>query len=332
MRKALPLLLFVVFKISFVVSQVDLEKDLIVYYPFDGNTIDYSGNGYHTISFATLAEDRFGKENSSYHFNGIDEYIDLPNIVALKPQLPITISFWVYFDDLEVTKTFMFTTDFEQDINSGVNMSLTSPKSSFAVAFGDGRAPSLESRRTKVANSVVKVNTWYFVVVTVVGALDMDIYLSEFESGLVCVNDGGEYSGNGLDMAYTDKPGSIGRKDAHSSKDPYYFKGKMDEFKMWSRKLSDDEIENLCSSNLSLANNVPIENKKNIYYRNSSQEIILSNLTGKLEIYNSIGIKVRSMNNVEDKLNISGLKNGIYILNFFSQEGESKTLKFIKYE
>jgi len=332
MRKILLLLLFVIFKITFVFSQVDLEKDLIVYYPFDGSTIDHSGNGYHTISFATLTEDRLGNEDSAYHFNGIDEYIDLPNIAELKPQLPITVSFWVYFDDLEVTKTFMFTTDFEQNINSGVNMSLTSPRSSFAVAFGNGEAPSINSRRTKVADSVIKVNTWYFVVVTVVGAYDMDIYLSEFESGLICVNDGGDYSGNGSDMAYTDKPGSIGRKDAHSSKDPYYFKGKMDEFKMWSRKLSGDEIEELCSSNLSLASSVYTENVKKIFYRKSSQEIILSNLKGKLEIYNSIGIKVLSMNNVEDELNISSLKNGIYILNFFSREGESKTLKFIKYE
>ncbi len=330
MQKTLLLLLFVIFNTTIVASQTDLEKDLIIYYPFNGSTVDYSGNGYHTISFATLTEDRYGNEESAYHFNGIDEYIDLPNIAELKPQLPITISFWVYFDDLEVTKTFMFTTDYEQNINSGVNMSLTSPKSSFAVAFGDGGPPSLNSRRTKVADTVVKVNTWYFIVVTVVDALDMDIYVTEFESGLTCVNDGGEYSGNGSDMAYTDKPGSLGRKDAHASNDPYYFMGKIDEFKMWSRSLTAEEISILCDSQSVLA--VSDKNRLNsrIFYQRTYEKIKLVNLNGNLEVYNIMGVKVKSENNVYDNIDVSDLNKGVYFVRYENDNGNIIHYKFIK--
>lgn len=220
----------------------DVTDGLTVYYKFDGDTKDVSGNNFHTTSNATLTNDRFGNVNSAFHFNGVDEYIDFPNVLELKPQLPVTISFWVYFDNLEVTKTFMFTTDFAQNLNTGINMSLTSDKSSFAVAIGDGGSPSINSRRTKVANSEVKVNTWYFVVVTIVGGMDMDIHIKEFATEGAIQNDGGEYSGNGGDIGYSEISGSIGRKDANSVKDPYYFKGRIDEFRIWNRKLTNEEI------------------------------------------------------------------------------------------
>ena len=328
--KRILLSLFVLLKITVVISQSNLEEGLIVYYPFDGNTIDNSGNGYHTISFATLTEDRFGNEDAAYHFNGIDEYIDLPNIDELKPELPVTISFWGYFDDLEVTKTFMFTTDFDQDINSGINMSLTSPKSSFAVAYGDGGSPSIDSRRTKVGNSDVKANTWYFIVARVVSALDMDIYVNELSSGAICINDGGDYSGNGSDMVYTDKPGSIGRKDAHTSRDAYYFMGKIDEFKMWSRALTEIEINTLCDSQSVLS--VPNNNKLNskIFYQRSVERIQFVNLKGKLEIYNILGVKVESKKYIKDNFDVSSLKTGMYIVRFQDENGKTINYKFIK--
>jgi len=324
------ILLFFLLKISVITPQSNLENDLIVYYPFNGNTIDYSGNGYHTISFATSTEDRLGTEDSAYHFNGMDEYIDLPNIPQLKPQLPLTISFWVYFDDLEVTKSFMFTTDFAQNINSGVNMSLTSSKSSFAVAYGDGGPPSINSRRTKIGSTVVKANIWYFIVVTIVDTLDMDIYVSEFGSGIICVNDGGEYSGNGSDLFYSDKPGSIGRKDAHTSLDPYYFKGKIDEFRMWSRALTQEEINDLCDSENTLSINEENNFDKKIFYQRAFEKIKMVNLTGNLEIYNVLGVKIKSIKGVSDSFDVSELKAGIYILHFHNNDGENINFKFIK--
>ncbi|EDN70322.1 conserved hypothetical protein, secreted [Beggiatoa sp. PS] len=59
----------------------DLNDGLIAYYPFDGNAQDTSGNGNHgTVNGATLTENRFGKADSAYHFDGQDDYIDLGNV------------------------------------------------------------------------------------------------------------------------------------------------------------------------------------------------------------------------------------------------------------
>jgi len=50
--------------------------DCIVYYPFNGNADDESGNGYDgTVFGATLTSDRFGNANSAYSFNGSGDYI-----------------------------------------------------------------------------------------------------------------------------------------------------------------------------------------------------------------------------------------------------------------
>jgi hypothetical protein len=51
-------------------------KDLVAYYPFNGNANDESGNGNHgTVSGATLVDDIFGNANSAYYFDGIDDII-----------------------------------------------------------------------------------------------------------------------------------------------------------------------------------------------------------------------------------------------------------------
>jgi hypothetical protein len=49
---------------------------LIAWYPFNGNANDESGNGNHgTVYNAVLTDDRFGINNDAYYFNGSNSYI-----------------------------------------------------------------------------------------------------------------------------------------------------------------------------------------------------------------------------------------------------------------
>ena len=55
-----------------------LADGLVAYYPFDGNANDESGNGNHGIVFgALLAGDRFGNPESAYCFDGVDDRVDV---------------------------------------------------------------------------------------------------------------------------------------------------------------------------------------------------------------------------------------------------------------
>jgi hypothetical protein len=77
-------------------SAVDLTSGLIAYYPFNGNANDASGNGYHgSVVGATLANDRFGKANSAYMFNGTSDYIRA-SAPLTNPSAGFTWSAWIY--------------------------------------------------------------------------------------------------------------------------------------------------------------------------------------------------------------------------------------------
>jgi len=77
-------------------AQVDLTKGLVAYYPFDGTANDKSGNNNNPVfNNATITTDRFGKPNSAYHFNGVYQYMRIPNKPSLNFADKISLSVWV---------------------------------------------------------------------------------------------------------------------------------------------------------------------------------------------------------------------------------------------
>lgn len=77
-----------------------LDSLLIVYYPFDGNANDASGNNNHGIIYgAQLTSDRFGNPNSAYYFDGVDDYIQTSSNIILRDS--ITWSAWLKTDTLK---------------------------------------------------------------------------------------------------------------------------------------------------------------------------------------------------------------------------------------
>jgi hypothetical protein len=72
---------------------------LVGYWPFSGNTMDASGNGYNgNNNGATLTTDRFGNSNSAYHFDGISNFITLNNNNSIINSKEFTISVWAKMD------------------------------------------------------------------------------------------------------------------------------------------------------------------------------------------------------------------------------------------
>lgn len=96
MKPLLPITLFLLFASPFCFSQVNLEKGLQAYYPFNGNALDVSGNHNDPVfNNASSTTDRFGNANSAYHFNGQYQYMRIPNKPALNFGSHITLSLWV---------------------------------------------------------------------------------------------------------------------------------------------------------------------------------------------------------------------------------------------
>ena len=80
MKRQSILVLVVVVLLATGSAWAHLYDGLIAYYPFSGNANDASGNNNNgTVYGATLTIDRFGNPNSAYSFDGVDDYISIPN-------------------------------------------------------------------------------------------------------------------------------------------------------------------------------------------------------------------------------------------------------------
>ena len=77
----------------------NLQNGLVAYYPFCGNANDVSGNGNNgAVTGATLTTDRFGIANRAYSFNGLNNYINIPNSNTVSIQNNFSVSVWFLMD------------------------------------------------------------------------------------------------------------------------------------------------------------------------------------------------------------------------------------------
>lgn len=74
------------------------EAGLVAYWPFNGNANDAGGRSMHGVLHGpTRTLDRFGNLDSALSFDGVDDYIDVPNSGALNLDITtgITFSYWL---------------------------------------------------------------------------------------------------------------------------------------------------------------------------------------------------------------------------------------------
>jgi hypothetical protein len=87
-------------------TKVDIENGLMAYYSFTGNANDSTTNSNNGLVIkASLAPDRFGNVDRAYSFNGIDALIQIQS----KPYLNLadneaTVAFWAKFDGTSTTR------------------------------------------------------------------------------------------------------------------------------------------------------------------------------------------------------------------------------------
>lgn len=274
-------LLFILLTIP-CVSQID--ENLLLHYKFDGNTNDETANHYDGLpDGVTYVTDRLGNENSAVYFDGENDFIDLPNLPELKPQLPVSFSFWLKYDSTEYTDTEVFNTSFQEEESSGIYFNTQMSTGNYAVNFGDGSPfynPS--ARRTYSSNRAIDNDQWHQVTVVIKASLDMKIYVD-------CKEYGGIYSGEGGDLFYSVGAGSIGRNDRDLNIPANYFKGALDDFKYWDRALSEAEIPTQCDP-LSTTE-FSVDNF--IVYPNPAQDIIYvqsnTQTPFQIKIFNNLG-------------------------------------------
>jgi hypothetical protein len=82
--------------ITVLTEQSRLDEGLLAFYPFDGNAQDASGNANNgRARGAVPTEDRSGKPDTAYLFDGAEDLVTIPHSTSLRFQSQITLCGWV---------------------------------------------------------------------------------------------------------------------------------------------------------------------------------------------------------------------------------------------
>ncbi|MCB0661388.1 MAG: T9SS type A sorting domain-containing protein [Saprospiraceae bacterium] len=325
LKNLLPSLFLLV---STAVLSQDLHQNLLVYYPLNGNAIDYSGNQLDGSGTARPASDQNDEPDMAMEFNGIDEFIDFPADTSLKPYFPFSIAFWVY---MEQGSSIILCTDFAEDNHSGAWFNRTA-SGQFSYSYGNAEGNTSPNQRYSFSADLIMENeVWYHVAVVWKDARTSDCYIN----GSIVTK---TTSGFASDIAYTSAPGSLGRKDPNVIDPPIYFRGKLNEFYMWDRELTQDDVDELyLEGGLSNTDETIVDDNEIYLHPNPASNIIqLSgkdiNRVEKVVIQNIAGTTVMEKElNGQNYLNISDLPKGMYFANFIGKSNASN-LSVIKFQ
>ena len=321
------LTLCLIFMSQYTVAQVPSyvpTDGLVGYWPFDGNANDASGNGNNGIvNGATLTSDRFGNTNSAYSF--FNNYILVPSSTLFDSN-DLSISMWVSSSNIErqfalIRLTYdnasneHFGIGFNDDLQYGVSV----------IAKYDN--PNCQRSVGWVKNEEIKniTDENFHLVVGTINGNTMKLYIDGLlEKTLISPESQTSSCWNG-DL-------QIGRNWNQFTD---YFQGKIDDIGIWNRPLTQEEITDLYESEVLSTNTNIYKSNINIYPNPANDHIAIDfgnpdNVEGlNIKIINILGQEVLSQPMNTDKINVSELSKGIYIVKI--SDGMSQIdRKFIK--
>lgn len=292
---------------------------LIANYPFNGNANDESGNNHNgTVHSASLTTDRFGNANSAYYFDGTNNYID---VGAWETGGAMTFNFWARWDAFNNWSRLMDFGMGQQNDNIYIGNEGTSNILMFHTL--DGATKYLfYCDDPAYPNRLLQLNTWTMITCTV----DNSGLMKAYKDGALI----GAFNGfTPTKMVRTFQ--YFGRSNWSADQ---YFKGAIDEVRIYSMALTDAQVLSLYTNNTLAVNKVSLNTNTtfyvyhNILYFKSTQNL---NELKNIEVYNLLGQKVFKTSKIEKEIPITNLQKGMYLLKVENLNGNYQTLKFIIY-
>ncbi len=208
------------------------NSGLIAFYPFNGNANDESNNGHiASVSGATLVSDRFGKPNSAYTFDGINDKIETD--FHLGGYSTFSISVWV--------KPISFGSGLNRDMIISQDRDWCNGEP-FYISFHRDRKFSASiteycdnSKVITSGTNTVNFENWYHIVYTFDGSqssLNCKLYINGFLADTASLK-GNIYNYVNYNLVFGGKRGSEN------------FNGLLDDIAIYSRVLNLTEITNI---------------------------------------------------------------------------------------
>ena len=206
------------------------RSNLVLELLFDGNARDTSGGGHHgEVDGAVLTADRFGRQNAAYVFDGRNDFISISPPPALLEDA-FTLSVWVNYDD-DAFSRYWTNGVITQDNGGGkrrvFQLSTLGPLPTWHL-MGRGRDPLI--------TRPIGTSLWRHLAVTHDGTVHR-LYL-----------DGELHDQTEAPFPpHAEEPINVGRKG--SGEPDFYFKGAIDDVRIYNETLSQEDIMALSREN-----------------------------------------------------------------------------------
>lgn len=265
---------------NFSYGQLTFWNDLYVYYPFNSNFNDNSGNNLHTQGFGvTAAEGFFGDANGSWRFNGINSKIVRPSL-----QLPdsCTMTGWFYSEADSQATGLMYNGN---TASSGYGVYVKKPFGQFGSGYlGKTLVIHQGGVSENAFNNQFELPPFQWVHISLVRrGSTFELYLNgifQTSGPVLCNPPAGEFS--------------IGSSSNHISAGYPSFFGRIDEIMVFRSALSNENVYKVFQSNLT-ANAPLISEGSSIWlFPNPATSGQVSLVSPKLkmkhiQVYNTIG-------------------------------------------
>lgn len=217
---------------------------LVGYWPFNGNANDVSLNANNgTNNGATLTADRFGNANSAYSFDGVDDFIQVPNSNSISITGDITMAAWVntfgynnqnYQTILSKRETY-WTWEYSMNLSYHTNIVHdTKLIASRALGMGNGQ-------QVWTTTSFIPNNWEYWVASISNGQLKL------YKNGILDNTQSFSLVPNNQNC-----PLLFGKNTLSDNSEQ--FLGKIDDIGIWNRALTQEEITTLFNANQCITN------------------------------------------------------------------------------
>src|SRR4030043_1881844 len=231
----------------FELPDVDLEYGLVASYPFNGDATNASGNGNDgtvTAGFSawgggtpTLTTDRAGSADQAYYFDQGGN-IEVPYSTILNPG-SISLSWWIYMEE-RPNNDYMISMNrwdcYKVNLQEAKKVFFTTK-----VPNPDVPGEFVWNDRDHAADVGLSAETWYHLAVSFGGG-HLKVYVDD-----VMVKDCQNVpNANIVDISADPHNLVFGQAkpttEYADETDPDFFKGKMDDIRIYNRVLNDDEV------------------------------------------------------------------------------------------
>lgn len=222
---------------------------LAAWYPFNGNSDDLSGNSNNgTLNGPTPSNDRFDNSNAAFSFDGIDDFIEIPDDISIRPQF-ITISLWFKTSDGSNAQSLLYKSElntyFNEQYSIAINFGDISNRFDCSVKNGNNCDNPGFGWQSNQVTEVVDDNIWHHLVYTYDGSQSViyidgvNVSTKEFTPGEI-----DNCEGSALQIGriwFFDEGQEV--VVAYNS-----YNGELDDIGIWNRPLTSTEIVNIYQS------------------------------------------------------------------------------------